>query len=338
MRMVPAKQESESIELAVLLALSGGIMDTYSYLVRDHVFANAQTGNMLLFGIHLSAGRWIECLHYGVPVACFAAGIALCHVIKIAAREEHLHWRQVALVVEAAFLVVVGFIPEGHSLWANGLTSFACGIQVQAFRKFHGRPLATTMCIGNLRSGTQSLVSWVNSRDDSQLSGGLLSFFVIVCFVIGAVLGNWLRPALGTRMILVAPALLLVSFLILFVDRERAAVEKRVESDLEADITGEPVDGAGAGAGAADAADANAPQLKGIAAAEYKLTQRLAADVEKRMGADIELDVMHDMGLTSQKGAAPTDEADAKVERDVEEEIEKRLREHIARGGWRAQK
>ena len=53
-----AKQESESIELAVLLALAGGLMDCYSYLVRDHVFANAQTGNMLLFGVNLASGDW----------------------------------------------------------------------------------------------------------------------------------------------------------------------------------------------------------------------------------------------------------------------------------------
>ena len=75
--MFRAKQESESIELAVLLALSGGIMDAYSYLVRDHVFANAQTGNMLLFGVNLAAGDWVQCLHYAVPVVCFAAGIAM---------------------------------------------------------------------------------------------------------------------------------------------------------------------------------------------------------------------------------------------------------------------
>ena len=179
--MTRARQMSESIQVAIPLALAGGVMDAYSYLVRDHVFANAQTGNMLLFGIHLAAGRWIECLHYGVPIACFAAGIALCHSIKIFAKEEHLHWRQLALAIEAAFLVLVACIPEGHSLWANGFTSFACGIQVQAFRKFHGHPLATTMCIGNLRSGTQSLVSWATGRDEGALDTGLLSYFVIVC-------------------------------------------------------------------------------------------------------------------------------------------------------------
>ena len=233
--MAHARQMSESIRVAIPLALAGGVMDAYSYLVRDHVFANAQTGNMLLFGIHLAAGRWIECLHYGVPVVCFAAGIALCHSIKIAARERHLHWRQVALIAEILILAAVAAIPEGHSLWANGLTSFACGIQVQAFRKFHGRALATTMCIGNLRSGTQSIVSWFHEKDEKTLNTGLLSYFVIVMFVLGAVLGNWFRPLLSTRMILLAPTLQLVAFLILFVDREGRDVEKRIERGIEAE-------------------------------------------------------------------------------------------------------
>ena len=42
-------QISESIRLGAILALSGGFMDAYSYMERGEVFANAQTGNMLLF-------------------------------------------------------------------------------------------------------------------------------------------------------------------------------------------------------------------------------------------------------------------------------------------------
>ena len=320
--MSRAKQESESIELAVLLALSGGIMDAYSYLVRDHVFANAQTGNMLLFGVNLATGDWAQCLHYAVPVVCFAAGIALCHTIKIVATEEHLHWRQMALLIEAVLLVVVGFVPEGRSLYANGLTSFACGIQVQAFRKFHGRPLATTMCIGNLRSGTQALVTYASGRDQKQLRGGLLSFFVITCFVLGAVIGNWAIPALGTHMIWIAPVLLAVSFLIMFVDREKRRVEAIVELDLEADLEGE-------------AAPAAPEPLAGVAGAEERLAEGIAADVERRHGRDIEMGVMHDMGLTSASG---DERREGAVERDVEAQIEQHLRDHIARGGFRARK
>ena len=321
-----AKQESESIELAVLLALAGGLMDCYSHLVRDHVFANAQTGNMLLFGVNLASGDWAQCIHYAVPVVCFALGIALCHGIKLVAREEHLHWRQLALAIEVLVLVGVSFVPEGHSLRANGLTSFACGIQVQAFRKFHGRALATTMCIGNLRSGTQSMVSFVHSRDGGQLRGGLLSYFVIVCFVLGAVLGNWCIPALGTRMILVGAGLLAVCFFVMFIDRERRHVEELVEGDLEADLAGEA------------ARPREAGQLRGIAAAEERLEEREAERIERRMGQDIEIDVMHELGLTGQEGARPEGAVERQVERDVERQIEERLRSDIKRGGWRAGK
>ncbi|MEE0612388.1 MAG: YoaK family protein, partial [Collinsella stercoris] len=54
--MQRAKQVSESIELGIILALVGGFMDVYSYVGRDGVFANAQTGNILLVGVHLSEG------------------------------------------------------------------------------------------------------------------------------------------------------------------------------------------------------------------------------------------------------------------------------------------
>ena len=55
-----AKQMSESIELGIVLAASGGFMDAYSYIMRDHVFANAQTGNMLLLGVSISERNWSD--------------------------------------------------------------------------------------------------------------------------------------------------------------------------------------------------------------------------------------------------------------------------------------
>lgn len=56
--MMKITQISESIRLGALLAISGGMMDAYSYIMRGHVFANAQTGNMLLFGVNLSEGNF----------------------------------------------------------------------------------------------------------------------------------------------------------------------------------------------------------------------------------------------------------------------------------------
>ena len=41
-------QTSESFRLSAVLAFSGGFQDAYTYNMRDHVFANAQTGNVVL--------------------------------------------------------------------------------------------------------------------------------------------------------------------------------------------------------------------------------------------------------------------------------------------------
>ena len=40
-------QMSESFFLTAILAIVGGFLDSYSYLMRGHVFANAQTGNIV---------------------------------------------------------------------------------------------------------------------------------------------------------------------------------------------------------------------------------------------------------------------------------------------------
>ena len=138
--MKRAKQTSESIELGIILALSGGFMDAYSYLARGHVFANAQTGNMLLFGVNLASGQFQNALHYLCPVLAFGFGIFLAEFIHFQ-KIQKVHWRQLILLVEIIILFGVAFISFEQNLLANSLTSFACGLQVQAFRKIHGKGL-----------------------------------------------------------------------------------------------------------------------------------------------------------------------------------------------------
>ena len=86
--MKRTNQMSESLRLGMLLAVSGGFMDAYSYLLRDHVFANAQTGNILLFGVHLSEGNFGAAARYFLPVFAFAAGIALAELVRLVGRER----------------------------------------------------------------------------------------------------------------------------------------------------------------------------------------------------------------------------------------------------------
>ena len=133
------------------------------------------------------------------------------------------HWRQLTVFLEAAILLGVSFIPGTANLVANCLTSFACGMQVESFRKIHGHGIATTMCIGNLRSALQSVDDYIITHKKGFLENGLLYFGVILTFVCGAVLGNLCIGWIGLHAIAVASALLAVCFLIMFIDREDKA-------------------------------------------------------------------------------------------------------------------
>ena len=217
--MKRALQVSESIELGIILALSGGFMDAYSYLERGRVFANAQTGNMLLLGVSLSEGNFHLVVRYLFPVLAFAIGIALADVVRIKGIIR-LHWRQISVLFEALILATVSFMPHNMNLLANSLTSLACGIQVESFRKIHGNGIATTMCIGNLRSGTQHMCDYIHQKKKESLEKGLLYYGIILCFIIGAVIGNFFVDRIHEKAIFVCSVLLGLTFLLMFIDRE----------------------------------------------------------------------------------------------------------------------
>ena len=224
--MAPAKgrfQQSETLPVGILLALSGGYMDAYTYLFRDHVFANAQTGNLVLFAVNLSEGRLLDCLRYLVPVLAFGAGVFLAQAVRLRfPNRPQVHWRQAALVVEILILSAVGFLPVEVNLLANSLVSLACGIQVQSFRKVWGKGLATTMCIGNLRSGMEQLYYWKKNRNKASLRRAKVYCTVILCFVAGASLGGVASHYWGEHAILICCPLLLVTVILMaWVRRKR---------------------------------------------------------------------------------------------------------------------
>lgn len=218
--MTKSKQMSDSIRLGILLSLSGGFMDAYSYIMRDHVFANAQTGNMILLGINLAKKNFHLAFRYFLPILSFGIGIAIAEIIRLHIN-KHFHWRQICVVFEALILLCVAFIPLNYNLIANSLTSFACGIQVQSFRKIHNNAISTTMCIGNMRSGTQNLYLFFHHKEKNYLNKALLYYFIIICFVIGAIVGDEFIQIFNTKAILFCCILLVISFAFMFADNEK---------------------------------------------------------------------------------------------------------------------
>lgn len=204
-------QTSESFRLSALLSISGGLQDAYTYNIRGKVFANAQTGNVVLMSQNFMSGDFNRGVYYLCPLVAFALGVFATERIENRFKESGgLHWRQMILLVEMAALAIVGFLPPEMNLLANALVSFSCAMQVQAFRKVHGYGYASTMCIGNLRSGTESLSQYLRTKEREALRRALHFFGIILIFAIGAGLGGILSGVLGIYTIWISVAILLV--------------------------------------------------------------------------------------------------------------------------------
>ena len=219
MKIKPKHQISESIELGILLAIIGGFMDVYSYKARGKVFANAQTGNILLCGIYISEGNFTKSIQYFFPVFAFTLGIIISNILY-QKNIKKLHWRQISVFIECIILIIVAFIPVKFNFLANTLTSFACGTQVESFRKIHGKAISTTMCIGNLRNATQSICQYFKLKKTEDLMCSLLYFGTIFCFVLGAIIGNIFIKTFNQYAILFNSLFLFIACLMMFIDRE----------------------------------------------------------------------------------------------------------------------
>ena len=206
-------QTSETFLLSAVLALSGGFQDAYTYNVRDEVFSNAQTGNIVLMSQHLMEGDWMTALHYLFPLLAFALGVFVAeqigHRYKTSTR---LHWRQIVVAIEFVLLLLVGFIPTQYNIIATALVSFACSMQVQPFRKVHGYGYASTMCIGNLRSGTESLSIYLRDKRPEALRKALHYYGIICVFALGAGAGGICSLHNNLRAIWVSSLLLCIAF------------------------------------------------------------------------------------------------------------------------------
>ncbi|WP_251447515.1 YoaK family protein [Vermiculatibacterium agrestimuris] len=212
----------EALSLCLLLALAGGFLDGYTYLARGGVFANAETGNMVLLGIRLLQGEYARAGAYLVSVLSFALGIWGAEAIRAALESRGgLRWRQTTLGMEIAAVTLVAFLPKELDMLANCMVAFTSAMQIESFRRVEGNPYASTMCTGDLRSGTEQLFHCWQRRDRKAGRNAVDYYGVIAVFIVGAASGVPAYEVLGLRACLVCSGLLLVSFVLLTVKAGR---------------------------------------------------------------------------------------------------------------------
>lgn len=220
--LLPENQMSEAFINSMFLALSGGLQDAYTYNCRGGVFSNAQTGNVVLMSQNLMAGNWMAGLKFFIPLLAFTLGVFVAESVQHKFRyAKKLHWRQGILLTEILLLAAVGWMPEAYNMAATSMVSFACAMQVQTFRKVSGFSYASTMCIGNLRSGTAALSVYLRERSPKHLKQAGYYFGIILAFAVGAGIGGIVSVAYGMHVIWISCVLLFISFLLMSLETFR---------------------------------------------------------------------------------------------------------------------
>ena len=143
------------------------------------------------------------------------------------AKHKGQYRHRIIIGVELVVLTIVGFIPAGTlNTLANILVSFTCAMQVEGFRKMDGKPFATTMCTGNLRSGTDNLFQYLKTKDKQKLGNAMQYYGIILCFIGGAAVGAFVTELLETKAVFVALTGLVIALCILRSDDDKLAEGK----------------------------------------------------------------------------------------------------------------
>jgi len=217
---------ARSVRLGLLLALAGGALDAYTYVGRGGVFANAQTGNVVLLGIGAAQAHWSVALRHIPPILAFIVGVVVAESLKRPRVAAFVRWpARAPLVLEVVVLLGVGLLPRGSAdSVATVLVAFTSSVQVSSFRTLVDTSYSTTITTGNLRTASHAAYHALVAHDQEAAHRARRFFAIITAFLLGAFGGALLTSdsVMGIHAVW-APACLLLLALALFVHDERAA-------------------------------------------------------------------------------------------------------------------
>jgi len=202
---------------------SNGFVDAYTYLAHGGVFANAQTGNVILFGVGLAKPGEVSPLTHLWPVIAFVVGVVVAHVFRGEAAERQLHYPlRYVLGLQALVLVVVGLLPA--SAPEPSITTsigFVAALQFSLFRSVRTATVMPVAMTGNLMRTTDAVLTALRSRRREDVALSLLYVSLVLGFAAGAVVGALVTGVVGTRAVWIPAAMIVVALVLFFVDEPR---------------------------------------------------------------------------------------------------------------------
>jgi uncharacterized membrane protein YoaK (UPF0700 family) len=209
--------------IASVFAIVGGFLDAYAYLARGHVFANAQTGNVVLFGVRAAAGNWTSAWKTVPPIVAYMCGVAIARLLRVRPQKRTFRATLICQALELAVLLVLVFfgrvVPD---FCAVPLIAFSAALQNTSFSSVGPWQFNSSMTTANLRNAVSGWVQLALGEPDPKLRGeAIVGSVTSVCFAAGALLGGVCTLGLPTFALVPVVVLAAVGTLLTIRERER---------------------------------------------------------------------------------------------------------------------
>ena len=183
---------STMFAIASVFAIVGGFLDAYSYLARGHVFANAQTGNVVLFGVRAAAGDWASAWKTLPPIFAYLFGVAVARLLRVRPQKHTFRATLICQALELFVLLVLlffgGFVPD---FCAVPLIAFSAALQNTSFSNVGPWQFNSAMTTANLRNAVSGWLQLALGETDPRLRGkAIVGSVISLCFAAGALLGG----------------------------------------------------------------------------------------------------------------------------------------------------
>lgn len=209
----------ERLLVALLLTICGGYLDAFTWIAHDRVLANAQTANVVLFGVYAASGQWADALRHVPPIIAFILGV----LVTLRLRDRFGgRTRIISLVVEIIVLTVALMLHVRLPIIAGTLgISFAAAMQTTSFARVEGMAFSSVMTTGNLSRFAEGIHARLRGDRTRSTSRQILVFGTVAsCFGGGAAFGAVATDRLGNAG-LVFPVALLAMVLMLCIRAHR---------------------------------------------------------------------------------------------------------------------
>jgi uncharacterized membrane protein YoaK (UPF0700 family) len=203
--------KEEALLTACLLALAGGYLEAYTWIVH-RVFANAQTANLVFLWVNVVEGDWKDAQRFVLPVLAFGAGVILACGLRWAAPERA---GRISIIVEIVFLFIVAILHNRLPDRAGTLgISLVAAFQTVSFPRVEGLNYSSVMATNNFRQTVESLfVAFAGGRDPRLFRRPYVFGTMCVAFGGGAVIGAIVTEMTRAYSLAVPVALLVVVLL-----------------------------------------------------------------------------------------------------------------------------